>query len=268
MNLTLVTGLIAVTLYAVSSGLALRQLRDNLQPKKILFLTLGWIAAACHCWSLWHIMVTPQGVALGIFPIASAITLSGTLLVLMSSLYRPLEWVSLMVFPASIVLLPPALFLHSGYIPKPFEPGLATHIVLSILAYATFTIATFQSILIMLQHRQLKRGNLRGLLRLLPPIQTMETMLFELIWGGIILLTSAIVFGLVYVENFVTQHLAHMTVLTLVGWLIFALLLVGRHFLGWRGITAGRLTIAGFIMLMMAFFGTKVILDLIHHQLT
>lgn len=265
MDLTLVTGLVAVTFYAVSSGLALRQLRDNRQPRKAVFLTLGWVAALCHCWSLWHIMVTPQGVALGIFPIASAITLSGALLVLFSSLYRPLEWVSLMVFPASILLLPPALFLHSGYISKPFPPGLAAHIVLSILAYATLTIATFQSILIMLQHRQLKQGDLRGLLRLLPPIQTMETMLFELLWGGVILLTLAILFGLVYVENLVAQHLAHMTVLTLVGWLIFALLLAGRHFLGWRGITAGRLTIAGFIMLMVAFFGTRVIVDLLHH---
>jgi ABC-type uncharacterized transport system permease subunit len=271
MNLTVVPGLVAVAFYAISSSLALHQLHDkdvsgNKPPKRIPFLLLGWAAAICHTWSLWQLMVAPTGVALGLFPIASAISLFGVLLVLVSSLYRPLEWVSIMVFPATIILLIPALFLHAGYVSQPFPHGIAAHIVLSILAYAVMTIACCQSILIMIQHRQLKRGNLRGLLRLLPPIQTMESMLFELIWGGVILLTFAIITGLFYVKNLVEQHLAHQTVLTLVAWLIFALLLGGRHFLGWRGITAGRLTVAGFIMLLVAFFGTQVIIDLIYHN--
>lgn len=266
MTLTIITGLVAVTFYAIAAGLALRQLRDGVALKRRPFLLLGWIAVVSHAWSLWHIMVSPLGVNIGLFPIASAITLCGALLVLISSFYRPLELISMMVFPAAIVLLPPALFLHTGYIPHSFPHGIAAHIVLSILAYAVMTIATCQSILIMMQHRQLKQGDLRGLLRLLPPIQSMETMLFELLWTGAVLLTIAIVSGLFYVQNLIEQHLAHQTVLTLVAWLIFALLLGGRHFLGWRGITAGRLTIAGFVMLVIAFFGTQLIVDLLHNQ--
>lgn len=259
-------GLIAVLFYATASGLALRQLKDKKPPKRTRFLVLGWIAVICHSWSLWQLIVFPDGVILGLFPVASAISLIGALLVLISCLYRPLEWVSVIVFPAAFLLLAPTLFLHTGYAPQPFPHGLAAHIILSILAYAVMTIACCQSVLITNQHRRLKQGDLRGLLRLLPPIQTMESMLFELLWGGVILLTLAIGTGFFYVKDLFSQHLAHQTILTLVAWLIFALLLAGRHFWGWRGITASRLTIAGFIMLLVAFFGTQLIVDLIHNQ--
>ncbi len=264
MNLTVLAGLIAVTFYAISSGLALRQLRQNKAPSRIRFLAFGWLAALSHAWCLWHLMVHPQGVALGILTVASAITFCGTVLVLISSLYRPLEWVSLMAFPVSILLLPPAMLVHTSYTSAPLAPGIAAHVIMSILAYAAMTIATCQSILIMLQHHQLKQGNLRGLPSRLPPIQTMETMLFELIWTGFILLTVAIALGLIYVDNLVTQHLVHQAVLTVIAWLIFAFLLTGRHFIGWRSITAGRLTIAGFIVLIVGFFGTQAIIDLVY----
>lgn len=263
MALIVIPGLAAITLYAISAGFAMRRIREGKPPSTLLFQVLGWLAVLCHAWSLWHQVVGPDSVALGIFPMASTITLCGALLVLASSFYRPLEWVSLLVFPAAIVLLPPAMLLQSGYVPTLFAPGLATHIVLSILAYAFLAIAACQAFLIMLQHRRLKEGELHGLLRLLPPIQVMETTLFELIWAGFVLLTFAIILGFVYVQNLVAQHLAHIAVLTVISWLIFAFLLAGRHFMGWRSVTAGRLTIAGFVILVVAFFGSKVVIGLV-----
>lgn len=263
---SIIPGLIAILFYTVSSGLALRQLRDNKPPQRMRFLTLGWIAVTCHTWSLWHIMVLPDGVSLGLFPVASAISLVGALLVLISSLYRPLEWLSLMAFPASAVLLAPALFLHTGYISQPLTYGLAAHIVLSILAFAVLTLACFQSILLITQHRQLKKGHVKGLLNRLSPIQTTEAILFELIWGGVVLLAAAIVIGFFYVYDLRAQHLAHQVILTLAAWLIFSLLLAGRHLWGWRAVTAVKLTITGYMVLLVAFFGTEVIVDILHNR--
>lgn len=94
----------------------------------------------------------------------------------------------------------------------------------------------------------------------------MERMLFELLWMGLALLTIAIVSGAVFVDNLFAQHLVHKTVLTIAAWLLFATLLWGHYRLGWRSKTAVRLTLAGFALLMLAFFGSKLVLELILHR--
>ncbi|MDX1733850.1 MAG: cytochrome c biogenesis protein CcsA, partial [Halioglobus sp.] len=89
------------------------------------------------------------------------------------------------------------------------------------------------------------------------------TMLFELLWIGVSLLSIAIVSGFVFVEDIFAQDIAHKTILTIVAWLLFSSLLWGHYQLGWRAKTAVRLTLAGFIFLMLAFFGSKLVLELI-----
>ena len=68
---------------------------------------------------------------------------------------------------------------------------------------------------------------------------------------------------MIFLEDIFAQHLVHKTVLSLVAWCIFAILLWGRHVLGWRGNTAVKLTLAGFVVLMLAFFGSKLVLEVI-----
>ncbi|MGB1219972.1 MAG: cytochrome C assembly family protein, partial [Alcanivoracaceae bacterium] len=133
----------------------------------------------------------------------------------------------------------------------------------SIIGYAILALAACQALLVWLQHQQLKHGHIRGVMRFFPAIQVMEAMLFELLWSGMAFLTAAIVFGFMYVDDLFAQHLVHKTVLTLLSWLVFAVLLAGRHVLGWRGLTAIRLTLAGFILLVVAFFGSQVVLQMI-----
>ena len=94
-------------------------------------------------------------------------------------------------------------------------------------------------------------------------MQVMESMLFEVIWLGQILLTLAIVTGFFYVDNLFAQHLVHKTVLTLIAWVVFAILLGGRYLRGWRGRTATRFTLSGFAVLLVAFFGSQLVLEFI-----
>ena len=91
----------------------------------------------------------------------------------------------------------------------------------------------------------------------------METMLFELLWAGVVLLTVAILSGFLFLDDIFAQHLVHKTVLTLIAWVIYSTLLWGRYQMGWRSQTAVRFTLGGFALLMLAFFGSKLVLELV-----
>ena len=137
------------------------------------------------------------------------------------------------------------------------------HITLSILAYSVLAIAAAQSILLYVQDRQLKHKHMTGLVQFLPPLQTMEKLLFEMIWAGLILLTISIGSGFLFLENLFAQHLAHKTVFSIAAWFTFSALLWGRYQLGWRGATAIKGTLIGFLLLVLAYFGSKLVLEII-----
>ena len=94
----------------------------------------------------------------------------------------------------------------------------------------------------------------------------METLLFQLIALGFVLLTLALTSGFVYLENLFAQHLVHKTVLSIIAWVVFAVLLWGRYRHGWRGRKALRWTLGGFLILMLAYLGSKAVLELVLHR--
>ena len=256
-------GLIATFFYALAALLVYRQFRSQAAPSRRPLLGLATLAVAAHAVSLYFLLATEQGLMIGLLPVASCMAAVVTGLMVVSSLYRPFQWIGALVFPFSAVIVPASLWLRIGYPAHPIEHGVGLHVLLSILAYSVLVISACQSILLLIQHRQLKDGNIRGMMRLFPPIQVMESMLFDTIWLGEALLTVAIVFGFLYVDDLFAQHLVHKTVLTLVSWVIFAVLLGGRHLRGWRGRTAIRFTLSGFAVLLVAFFGSRLVLEVI-----
>ncbi|MDQ3510692.1 MAG: cytochrome c biogenesis protein CcsA, partial [Pseudomonadota bacterium] len=78
-----------------------------------------------------------------------------------------------------------------------------------------------------------------------------------------ILLSAALLTGLLFVENLLAQHLVHKTVLSVVSWLAFGALLIGRWRLGWRGSVAVRWTLVAMAFLLLALFGSKFVLELV-----
>lgn len=263
MTTALWTGLVALILYLLASALAAQQLRSTGAPQRLGFLGLGTLALLFHACSLWHLIVSNQGVHLGLFPVASLIGATGVAIVILSNLYRRLEWVSLMVFPFNALFIAAALFIKTGYQPGPLAHGIGSHVLFAILAFAVLAIATCQGILVLIQHYQLKHGHIRGVMRLFPPIQVMEAMLFELLWGGVILLWLAIAAGFLFIDDLFAQHVAHKTLFTLISALLFSALLAGHRLLGWRGVTAVRLTVAAFALLLLGFFGSQLVLEII-----
>jgi ABC-type uncharacterized transport system permease subunit len=96
----------------------------------------------------------------------------------------------------------------------------------------------------------------------------MEDLMFEMIGIGFILLTLALLSGFAFLDDMFAQHLVHKTVLSVVAWLVFGGLLLGRRLWGWRGRKAISWTLTGFGILILAYFGSKLVLELILHQTT
>lgn len=140
---------------------------------------------------------------------------------------------------------------------------IALHAWMALLAYATLTISALIAICVWLQDRALRTRRLSPLSRHLPPLTLTEQLLFRLIAAGFALLSLTILTGVLFVEDMMAQHLAHKTVLTLLSWLVFGVLLYGRLRHGWRGPRAVRFTLWGFALLVLAFFGTKFVLELV-----
>ena len=186
--------------------------------------------------------------------------LSGLLLYL-THLKRPLETLGLFMIPIVILSLIVIILLPQHGKPVQLNDGLGLHILLSLLAYSMLGLAMLQALLLAAQHKQLHNHRPGGLIRTLPPLQDMETLLFRLITSGLILLTLGLLSGFLFMDEFFGRQVAHKTILSLIAWLTFATLLFGHWRYGWRGKTAIRWTLAGFGFLMLAFLGSKLILE-------
>jgi ABC-type uncharacterized transport system permease subunit len=140
---------------------------------------------------------------------------------------------------------------------------LQLHAWCALLAYATLAVAALLAILLWAQERALRRRELHRWLRALPPLTELESLLFRTIAVGFVLLTATLLTGVLFVENLLAQHLVHKTVLSVLSWLAFGALLAGRWRLGWRGTTAVRWTLVAMALLLLAFFGSKFVLELV-----
>ncbi len=143
---------------------------------------------------------------------------------------------------------------------------IALHAALSIFAAALLTLAAAQAVALAILDRLLHRpAQLAWALRM-PPMQASEEWLFQLIGAGLFVLSLALLSGLIFVDDLFAQHLVHKTVLSIIAWLIFGALLLGRRRSGWRGKQAVRWALSGYAALLLAYFGSKLVLEQILHR--
>ncbi|RNF50441.1 hypothetical protein EBI00_09635 [Marinomonas hwangdonensis] len=142
--------------------------------------------------------------------------------------------------------------------------GTSVHILIAAVAYSLFTAACGVGILLAAQEYQLKHHRLKQLLRV-PPLQTLERLMFEFIWAAFVMLTITIITGFYFIEDMFAQHLIHKTFFTIASWIVFTGLLLGRHIAGWRGQLAVKLTLSGFFLLMLGYFGSRIVLQILQN---
>ncbi|WP_122665270.1 cytochrome C assembly family protein [Pseudomonas viridiflava] len=263
---SLLPSLAAACLYAAATiyqGIRLSQAK---RADKRLLCLLGTLAVVAHAFGLFSQLIRPIGLGLDFFSAASLIAVAVIALTLLATVRIPVENLLVLLFPLGMITALLAQFAPAGTVqPIVEEPGILSHILLSILAYGMFTIAVVQALLLLVQDHQLKHKHPSGLIKNFPPLQTMESLLFGFLWAGWSLLSLSLISGWLFVENLFAQHLVHKTLLACLAWVVFSVLLWGRNRLGWRGHKAIRWTLGGFCLLMLAYFGSKLVREFILH---
>jgi ABC-type uncharacterized transport system permease subunit len=259
------SGFLVVLLYLVAAAAALHAARREDARAAFHEPALYLAAAALAAHAAWIAdTVGPAGsLSLGLADSASVMGLAigaGGLLSLFAPRFRTIAAICLVLaalLAAGTGSLPARQEISSGGWP------LAVHVVLAMGSAGMFAIAAILVVMLALQDSALRGGRAGGWLATLPPVESLERALFSVIGTGMAALTVAILAGLLFITDLFAQHLVHKTVLALVAWAIFACLLVGRWRFGWRGRKAARYTIAGFLVLAAAYFGSKFVLEIL-----
>ncbi len=180
---------------------------------------------------------------------------------LLTSFRARVENLSTLTYPLSgLSILLVMYFAGSDIMDTKAHPGVLAHIFISMFAISLLLLASLQAILMGLQNRLLKQHKLSAMLHILPPLQAMETMLFHIIWCGMLFFCGSLFSGFFYQGPLFTVHLLPKIILALCAWFLLVLLLLGRYRFGWRGPTAIRWTLCGTTFALFSYFGTKALL--------
>lgn len=259
--MTVVIGTGSVVAYLVCTLLLGKQLTASPGIRGVSALVV--IALTLHSVVLYQGIFVAEGLNLGFFNAASLMTWVVAIVLLITTLARPVLTLGVFVWPlAAVSVVLTMVFGHQAHaIDTTF--GVRTHIVVSIVSYAILTIAACQAVALAIQDRSLRGARSHHFVNHLPPLQTQESILFQLLAVGFFLLSLSLVSGVMFVEDMFAQHLVHKTLLAFLAWLVFAILLFGRWRSGWRGRTAIRWSLSGFGLLLLAYFGAKLVLEII-----
>ena len=140
---------------------------------------------------------------------------------------------------------------------------LLAHVLFSIVAYALFAAAAAVAVAMTWKERQIRNRQVSAFGEKLPSILTLEQLLFRSIGLGFVTLSLSVFSGLIFIDDIRSQHLTHKTILTILAWLVFGGLLLGRWRFGWRGRTAARWTLTGCALLLLAYVGTRFVLEVV-----
>ena len=222
---------------------------------------LAAIGIVLHGQMLFELILPGRGFSLSIGHAISMIGLELALIALLAAIEPTLRGMS-----AGLLLLSAATVLFTGdAIDTPVDVTMAlqvrAHILLALLSYGLLSVGTIVAIYALLQERRLRTAQITAVNHLFAPLETTEKLLIGVASAGFAGLTLAIATGSSFINNLVEQHLAHKFALSLVAWVIFGVLVVGRFFAGWRGKRVIKLYLWGFVILGVAYFGSRLILQ-------
>jgi ABC-type uncharacterized transport system permease subunit len=257
-----IASILASVLYCLSAYLIFKQLDSQAQNRWIP-LAPALVAMILHALLLNHLIYQPTGLNLGFFVAFSLISWLVSVQILLSSIFRRIESLGIAVFPMSGLASIFTIFHFSDPVIISGDSSLQGHIMISVVAYSLIMLGAIQALLLAYQDYSIRTHNPGGFIRYLPPMHDMETLLFQILGFGFVCLSASLLTGFLFLEDIFAQHLVHKTVLSIVAWFILAILLFGRFQFGWRGKTAIRWALSAFAFLMLAYFGSKLVLEFI-----
>ena len=267
-NLNILAVIAAVFYTAASVMLLLSLTRTNLNENAVssasqgrLTMMLASAAVLIHAIVALQQTGLPHTLQLPLLVAMNVSALFIACLLVLISLRQQAQYLGLAVYPTSAVLI--LLSNSAGGTPSTLALNIQMHVLTSLTAYAFLALAAVQAILVWVQRKKLHNHKPGGVLRALPALDETERLLFTLLMAGFVTLSLSLATGFFYLEDMFAQHLVHKTVLSVMAWLIFGLLLFARWRWGWRGKRAVFWTLTGFAVLILAYFGSKFVLEIV-----
>lgn len=172
-----------------------------------------------------------------------------------------LIWVRVILHVIATAVISWIYFLPHASISKPYVWAIDLHILLSLLAYSLLFVSSLVAINLGWQIKQMKQHVFDSQSMTINSLLTNEEKLFKLIFLGWLFLSCALVTGIIFVQGFLTEGMGHKIIFSLVAWVLFAILIVGRITKGWRGKKAIKLNLIAMTLLMLGFLGSYIVLD-------
>ncbi len=241
---------------------------------------LLFVALVSHG-ALLHMTIFPHDAMVFGFAFAlSAMFWLGSSIYWIESFFLPLDGLRLLVLPlACVASILPLAFGGVRVLPYAAAPLFKLHFIIANMAYGLFAIAALHAVLMLFAERRLHalRGALErrasaswiaGWLDTLPPLLTLEKLLFRMIGAGFALLTLTLLSGALFSEQLKARALTfdHKTVFAILSWLMFGALLTARKISGWRGRAALRWVLASFVALLLAYVGSRFVFEVLLHR--
>lgn len=222
-----------------------------------------------HAGLLYKNLIVGSSLNLGLIYSISLILWLTVLVYWIARFFYPLANMLSLVLPlAAIGVLLPELFPQVQTHSAPTSWMFDAHVLVAMLAYSLFTIAALHAGLMSFVEKGLHHATLPNILKNLPPLLTMETLLFRILGVGVVLLTLTLASGMLFSEEIFGKpwQFSHKVLFGFISWGVFTVLLLGRAIKGWRGRTAVRWTLSGFGFLVLAYLGTKFVLEIVLHR--
>ena len=228
-----------------------------------------WAIAAAliiHAWGLNDALFAEAGMRFSFSFALSLMMWLAALIYWLESFMARMEGMQPMVLPlAAACTILPVIFPNVHLVAHAQATGFKLHFLAAMLAYSLLTLSALHAIFMGFTERALHNRSMKRSLASLPPLLTMESLLFKMLLIGFVLLTLAVGSGLFFSEELFGKPMSidHKTLFAFASWGIFATLLIGRHAWGWRGKRALRWTLAGFALLILAYVGSRFVAEVI-----
>ncbi|MFM2478951.1 inner membrane protein YpjD [Celerinatantimonas sp. MCCC 1A17872] len=257
MNLVLLP---AIVFYLIASYACGKSLLSQEAKKRRSVLICATFALILHgVWVSQHMLLT-NGQDLSIVNVAVLLCLLLSLSVTMGCSRFQL-WIMLpVVYIASVITLLLAHFIRTPYILHlGIYPQVMVHIGFALVAFTVMMIAALFALQLGYLDYSLKRHRPHALKLSMPPLIKIENQLVALIQIGMVLLTISLITGFVFLSHIFDNNQVHKAILAVIAWFVYLLLLLGHRYWGWRGRTIGVLTLLGAILLILSYFGSRLL---------
>lgn len=226
-------------------------------------IAIGSAAVVLSLIAIWHWVLGPNSPRMGLGSVAALIGLEVGIVALASTFLPRLRGISAILFVTAGVLSIGLLGASAEGARSTLSMPLKVHAISSLVAYSLLAVGAILAVCALYQDMRLRRAQTGGWIQLLPPLSETERLVFALAIAGFVALTASIATGVVFVSDLFAQHLVHKTILSIVAFCLFGALLIGRALAGWRGKSALYLYLWGFVILILAYFGTRFVLEVV-----